>query len=78
MATKPQPSWISTLFSLTTDEALIIRTTIGGHLSIAIKKQLSRDWVKSREYVFSEEDIKRYGKAYVIKHVTKMIEQVRN
>lgn len=78
MPIKPLQSWIDTLFSLTTDESLIIRKTINGHLSITIRKQYNRDWSKSAEIVMTQEDIKRYGKAYVIEHVTKMIEELRN
>ena len=78
MPIKPLQSWIDTLFSLTTDEEIIISLTPARHLSIGIRKSLNKHSKKYREYVFTEEDIKRYGKAYVIEHLTKMIGELRN
>lgn len=72
------PTWIDTLFSLASDESITIKTTINKNLSIAVKKYFNRDWNKGSETVFTQEDIKRYGKAYVIEHVTKMLQEVRN
>jgi len=77
MATKPIKTWVDTLFNLMPDEQLIIRKTINHHLSITYKRQLNREWFRHAEIVMSMEDIQRYGKAYVIKNVNKMLEETR-
>lgn len=77
MATKPLKSWVDTLFDLMSHEELIIRKTPLQNLSITYKRHFNRDFHRQEEIVLSREDIERYGKSYVIKHVNQMIEEGR-